>query len=300
MHILITGASGLVGTALCDAFHTNNHNITRVSRHKPQDNAAWWDIDDKIMHLPQTPPADAVIHLAGENIASGLWTASRKKRILNSRIEGTRLLCDTLASLKHKPECLISASAVGFYGHQSDDKLNESSPAGRGFLADVCQGWEEATRPASDAGIRVVHARLGVVLDKQGGMLGRMLLPFRLGLGGPLGHGQQTMSWVSLTDLARSFDFILNHPDVTGPVNITSPNPVTNQAFTQALGRTLHRPTIFRVPKLAIDSLLGDFGRELLLASQNVTPEKLLGAGFKFEHAAIEMALKQLLLQTKS
>lgn len=295
MHILITGSSGLVGSALRDTFRTNNHHVTRVSRHKTQDNPAWWDIDDNIMHLPQTPPADAIIHLAGENIASGLWTASRKKRILNSRVEGTRLLCDTLASLEHKPECLISASAVGFYGHRSEGRLDESSPAGHGFLADVCQAWEEATRPASEAGIRVVHARLGVVLDKQGGMLGRMLLPFRLGLGGPLGHGQQTMSWISLTDLVRSFDFILNHPNVQGPVNITSPNPVTNQAFTQALAHTLHRPAVFRVPKLAIDSLLGDFGRELLLANQNVTPQKLLRAGFKFEYPTIETALNHLL-----
>jgi uncharacterized protein (TIGR01777 family) len=298
MHILITGSSGLVGSALRDAFRTNDHDITCVSRQKTHNSLAWWNIEDQVMHLPPSPPVDAVIHLAGENIASGLWTASRKSRILNSRIEGTRLLCDTLASLKHKPQCLISASAVGFYGHQSDEKLDESSPAGHGFLADVCQRWEEATRPASDAGIRVVHARLGVVLDKQGGMLGRMLLPFRLGLGGPLGQGQQMMSWVSLTDLVRSFDFILNHADVQGPVNITSPNPVTNQAFTQALAHALHRPAIFRVPKLAIDSLLGDFGRELLLASQNVTPEKLLRAGFKFEHTTIETALNHLLLKS--
>jgi len=298
MHILITGSSGLIGAALKAALQTSPHNITCVTRDHTENSPAWWDIDGQVMHLPQTPPADAVIHLAGESIASGLWTASRKNRILNSRVEGTLLLCDTLASLKHKPECLISASAVGFYGHQSDDKLDESSPAGQGFLADVCQAWEEATRPASEAGIRVVHARLGVVLDKQGGMLARMLLPFRLGLGGPLGHGQQSMSWVSLTDLVRSFDFILNHPEVQGPVNITSPNPVTNQTFTQTLAHTLHRPAFFRVPKLAIDSLLGDFGRELLLANQHVTPEKLLSAGFKFEHPTIETSLQHLLLKS--
>jgi uncharacterized protein (TIGR01777 family) len=297
MHILITGSSGLIGTALNRSLHASNHGITCVSRKRDSGSPARWDIEGQVMHLPQTPPVDAVIHLAGESIASGLWTTSKKDRILTSRVEGTRLLCKTLASLSHKPDCLISASAIGFYGHQRHDQLNESSDAGHGFLAEVCQAWEEATRPAADAGIRVVHARLGVVLDGQGGMLARMRLPFRLGLGGPLGHGQQTMSWVSLTDLVRSFEYILTHADLQGPVNITAPNPVTNQAFTQALAHVLHRPAFLRVPTLAITTLLGDFGRELLLANQHVTPEKLLQAGFHFEHPNIHTALEHSLLK---
>ncbi len=298
MHIVITGSSGLIGTALKTALKTGDHDVTCVSRKRKGETSTWWDVPGQVMHLPQTPPVDAVIHLAGESIASGLWTASRKHRILRSRTQGTRLLCNTLASLTHKPDCLISASAIGFYGHQPEDALDESSPAGDGFLAEVCQAWEEATRPASDAGIRVVHARLGVVLDRQGGMLARMCLPFRLGLGGPLGHGQQMMSWISLTDLVRSFDFLLNHIDMQGPVNITAPNPVTNEAFTQALAHVLHRPAFFRVPTGAIKTLLGDFGRELLLASQHVTPEKLLHAGFDFNHRDIHTALEPLRLKT--
>jgi uncharacterized protein (TIGR01777 family) len=298
MHILITGSSGLIGTAMQTALNASDHDVTCVSRQRTEKTPAWWDIEGQVMHVPQTPPVDAVIHLAGESIASGLWTASKKSRILSSRAQGTHLLCKTLASLTHKPDCLISASAIGFYGHQREGQLDESSTAGDGFLAEVCQAWEEATRPASDAGIRVVHARLGVVLDGQGGMLARMRLPFRLGLGGPLGHGQQMMSWVSLTDLVRSLDFILTHADIQGPVNITAPNPVTNQAFTQALAHVLNRPAFLRVPTLAISALLGDFGRELLLADQYVTPDKLLQAGFDFKHRDIHTALEQLLLKT--
>jgi uncharacterized protein (TIGR01777 family) len=300
VHILITGSSGLIGSALRVALRKEQHDITCMSRKKGPEGQVWWDIKNHVIHLPKNHPIDAVIHLAGENIAGGPWTATRKQRIGNSRIQGTTLLCEALASLEHKPNCLISASAVGFYGSQGAQKLDESSPAGQGFLAEVCQSWEKATDVATDAGIRVVQARLGVVLDKQGGMLPRMLLPFRLGLGGPLGHGQQVMSWVSLTDLIRSFDFILNHPDLQGPVNITSPNPVTNEAFTQALAQALHRPAYFRVPGLAIEWLLGDLGRQLLLASQNVLPQKLQDAGFKFNHKEIKPTLEHLLKTAKT
>ncbi|MCF7975329.1 MAG: TIGR01777 family oxidoreductase [Phycisphaerae bacterium] len=295
MHILITGSSGLVGSALGDALRRGRHDITSVSRQQQPSEPAFWDIDRQLIHLPQDHPIDAVIHLAGENIARSRWTASQKHRILTSRVQGTRLLCDTLASLEHKPECLISASAVGFYGNQNERALDESSPAGQGFLAEVCQAWETATRPASDAGIRVVHARLGVVLDRQGGMLPRMLLPFRLGLGGPLGHGRQYLSWISLTDVVQCFDFILNQSELQGPVNITSPNPVSNQTFTQALARALHRPAILRVPGFAIEWGLGDLGRELLLSGQNVLPKKLLQAGFEFKHREIQPTLEDIL-----
>jgi uncharacterized protein (TIGR01777 family) len=202
--------------------------------------------------------------------------------------------------LEQKPNCLISASAVGFYGNQETRTLSESSPAGRGYLADVCQSWENATRPASNAGIRVVHARFGVVLDRQGGILSRMLLPFRLGLGGPLGSGQQVMSWVSNEDVIRSMDFILHHPELTGPVNITSPNPVTNQVFTRALASALRRPALFRVPRFALECILGDLGRELLLASQNAIPRKLLDAGFEFNHKEIRPTLEHLILKTEN
>jgi len=298
MHILITGSSGLVGSALHAALSADNHHVTCLSRKRDQKPAAWWDIDDHLMHLPQDRPIDAVIHLAGENIAGGPWTAARKQRILHSRVQGTTLLCEALASLEQKPDCLISASAVGFFGNQGTRTLSESSPAGRGYLADVCQAWENATQLAQEAGIRVVHARLGVVLDRQGGMLSKMRLPFRLGLGGPLGTGQQVMSWVSNEDVIRSMDFILHHPELAGPVNITSPNPVTNQVFTQALASALRRPALFRVPRFALECLLGDLGRELLLASQNVTPQKLLDAGFEFKHKEIKPTLEHLILET--
>lgn len=299
MNILITGSSGLIGSALRAALR-EQHDVTCMSRKKPAEGQAWWDIKRHVIHLPENHPIDAVIHLAGENIAGGPWTATRKQSIQNSRIQGTTLLCEALASLERKPECLISASAVGFYGSQGPEKLDESSPAGQGFLAEVCQSWENATSSATDAGIRVVRARLGVVLDKHGGMLPRMLLPFRLALGGPLGHGRQVMSWVSLTDLIRSFDYILNNPDLQGPVNITSPNPVTNEVFTQALAQTLHRPALLRIPNLVIESLLGDLGHELLLASQYVCPEKLQASGFEFNHKEIAPTLEHLLQKSES
>ncbi len=300
MHILITGSSGLIGSALRAALRKEQHDVTCMSRTNPHEGQAWWDIEKQAIHLPENHPIDAVIHLAGENIAGGPWTAARKRRIQDSRTQGTALLCEALASLEHRPECLISASAVGFYGSQEPQTLDESSPAGQGFLAEVCQSWENATDAAAKADIRVVRARLGVVLDRQGGMLPRMLLPFRLGLGGPLGCGQQVMSWVSLTDLIRSFDFILHNPALQGPVNITSPNPVTNEVFTQALAQTLHRPALFRIPSLIIECVLGDLGRELLLASQHVSPTELQAAGFEFNHTEIRPTLEHLLQTAKN
>lgn len=295
MHILITGASGLIGSALRDQWQADAHNVTCLSRDNRPEDDAWWDIEKQVLHLPENPPIDAVIHLAGENIAGGPWTQARRQRILDSRVEGTTLLCQTLASRKQKPQCLISASAVGFYGSQDATALDETSPAGSGFLAQVCQSWEEATQPAQDAGIHVVQARLGVVLARHGGMLSRMILPFRLGLGGPLGSGRQYMSWISIQDVVRSIDYILHHPEMSGPVNITAPNPVTNERFTRALASVLHRPALFRVPRFVLERILADLGRELLLASQNVTPQKLLDAGFEFQQTEINCALEHLL-----
>lgn len=298
MHILMTGGSGLIGSALQAALRANNHDITCVSRSNSEESDAWWDIENQRIHLPKNRPIHAAIHLAGENIAGGPWTAARKQRILNSRVQGTALLCKALASLEQKPTCLISASAVGFYGNQETRLLDESSPAGQGFLAHVCQSWEDAARPALDAGIRVAHTRLGVVLDRQGGMLSRMPLPFRLCLGGPLGSGQQVMSWVSIQDVTRSMDFILQHPELEGPINITSPNPVTNNVFTEALASVLHRPAPFRIPGFALEWMLADLARELLLSSQNAIPQRLLNAGFEFKHKDIKPTLEHLIRNT--
>lgn len=290
MDILVAGSSGLIGSAFCKVLEKKRHGISRLSRddrHRPT-----WDPVAGTLDWGTSGPFDAVIHLAGENIADGRWTRARKQRIRDSRVQGTRLLAESLAALPSRPRILISASAVGFYGSRADHWLDEHSRAGEGFLAELCQAWEQATQPAIEAGIRVIHLRLGVVLSKDGGLLERLVPIFRRGLGGVMGSGQQYLSWVTLSDVVRAIEFILKHDDLKGPVNLCTPNPVTNRELTKTLGRVLHRPTILPMPALAIKTLLGEMGRELILASQRVKPRVLLDAGFEFEHAEIEGTLK--------
>ncbi len=233
-----------------------------------------------------------MVHLAGENIAAGRWTAARKKTIRNSRVQGTQFICETLAGLEKPPATLIAASAIGYYGDRGDEVLTEDSDSGRGFLAEVCQAWEAATEPARRAGVRVVNLRIGVVLSAAGGALARMLTPFKWSLGGRLGNGRQYMSWVTLEDLIRSIHHLIAKEGVSGPVNAVAPNPVTNAEFTKALGRVLGRPTIFPVPALMVRRAFGEMGRELLLASARVKPAKLLHGDFRFCHADLQDALR--------
>jgi uncharacterized protein (TIGR01777 family) len=239
---------------------------------------------------------DAVVHLAGENVGAR-WTAGRKARIRDSRVEGTRLISETLARLAKRPEVMVSASAVGIYGDRGDDVLTESSALGNSadFLAQVGVEWEAAADPARQAGIRVVHPRFGLVLSRKGGALGRMLLPFRLGLGGRLGSGSQWMSWISLADAVEVIGHVLSNRDVHGPVNVTAPRPVTNREFTRTLGRVLARPTVFAVPAPFLRLLFGEMADVMLLASTRVVPARLTELGYRFQHADLETALRAAL-----
>ena len=238
---------------------------------------------------------DGVVHLAGENIADGRWTEAKQRRIRDSRIDGTRLLCERLAQAEDKPSVLVCASAVGFYGDRGDEPLDERSARGSGFLAEVCEAWEEACQPARDAGIRVVNLRIGVVLSADGGALAKMLPPFRFGLAGKLGNGKQWMSWISLDDLVGAIDHALTHEEIEGPVNAVSPNPVTNAEFTSALGRVLSRPTALTMPAIGARVVFGKLADELLLSSIRAQPRALLASGFRFEHPDLETALRQAL-----
>jgi hypothetical protein len=238
---------------------------------------------------------DAVVHLAGENLSEGRWTEERKRRIRDSRIRGTELLSRSLASLDKRPEVLISASATGFYGNRGDDVLTEKSAAGSDFLADLCREWETATRPASEAGIRVLNARFGVVLSAKGGALPRMLTPFKLGLGGKIGDGRQFVSWISLEDAVNAILFGLEERALAGPVNIVAPEPVTNTELTRILGAQLSRPTFLAVPRFAMRLAFGELADEVLLSSARVMPERLLDQGFQFRFPTLSLALKQAL-----
>ena len=238
---------------------------------------------------------DAVVHLAGESIASGRWTTAQKQRIRDSRVHGTRVLSEALAAMKRPPRVFVGASAIGFYGDRGDERLNEASPAGDLFLSGVCADWEAASRPAADAGIRVALARLGVVLTPKGGALAKMLTPFKLGVGGRMGDGQQYWSWVAIDDVVGALHHALMTDSLSGPFNVVSPNPVTNLEFTRALGRVLRRPTVAPMPAIAARALLGQMADELLLASARVEPDRLQETGYDFRQTTLEAALRHVL-----
>lgn len=295
--IAITGASGLVGMALARALRAHGARVLRLVRRVPGPDEVRWDPAAGTIDAAGLEGVDGVVHLAGEGIASGCWTAARKRRIRDSRVDGTRLLADALAGLSRRPSVLVSASAIGIYGNRGDELLDESSSPGTGFLAEVGRAWEAATAPAAGAGIRVVLPRLGIVLSRDGGALGRLLPLFQLGLGGRLGSGRQWMSWVSLRDVVRIVVTALDRDDLSGPVNAVAPAPVTNAEFTRALAAAVRRPALFHVPAPLLELVLGEMGREALLASQRVTPGRLLGAGFSFEDPALDGALAGILRQ---
>ena len=293
--IAITGASGLIGTALTQALQRDGrevHSLVRTPRGAPREIA--WDPDAGHIDAAALEGFDAVVHLAGENIGQR-WTPAVKERILESRVRGTQLLAGALASLRQPPEVLVSASAVGYYGDRGDEPLDESAPAGNDFLAEVAQAWEAAAIPAANAGIRVVHPRSGMVLSPHGGALARMLVPFRLGLGGQMGSGHQWTSWIALDDEVAAIRFLVDTPILTGPVNVTSPRPVTNAEFTRVLGHVLRRPTLMTVPAAALRLAFGEMADRTILASQRARPVRLLDAGFHFHHPRLEDALRALL-----
>lgn len=297
MIIAITGASGLVGGALIHALEADGHLIRPVVRRAPRagSDEIRWDPDNGTIDAAEFAGVDAVVHLAGENIAGHRWTQSFKDKILASRVRSTKLLCDTLANLASKPTVLVSASAIGYYGDHGDGLLDESATGGRGFLADVCQQWEAATATARDADIRVVNLRIGFVLSKDGGGLAKMLTPFRLGLGGVIGSGNQYMSWIALDDLVRVIQFALSAAALVGPVNATAPNAVTNREFTKTLGSVLHRPTIFPMPAFAAKLAFGEMADDMLLGSIRVEPRALSNARFEFRYSQLDAALRHIL-----
>jgi uncharacterized protein (TIGR01777 family) len=297
MIIAITGSSGLVGTALIHALEADGHLIRPVVRRATRQgaNEIRWDPENGTIDAAEFAGVDAVVHLAGENIAGHRWTQSFKDKILASRVRSTKLLSDTLANLASKPTVLISASAIGCYGSRGSELVDESATNGRGFLAEVCQQWEAATASAKAADIRVVNLRIGFVLSKDGGGLAKMLTPFRLGLGGVIGSGQQYISWIALDDLVRVIQFTLSAAALVGPVNATAPNPVTNREFTKTLGSVLHRPTIFPMPAFAAKLAFGEMADDMLLSSIRVEPHALDNARFEFRYPQLEAALRHIL-----
>lgn len=291
MKIAITGASGLLGTALTAFLRTGGHTVYPVVRGSAGPDQIAWSPSEGRIDAAALEGLDAVVHLAGETIA-GLWTSDKRARILNSRVQGTTTLAKAIASLQNPPSTLISASAIGYYGNRGDARLDETSSAGKGFLADVCQQWEAPGRIAEEAGVRVVHPRLGLVLSAKGGALKQMLPPFRLGLGGPIGSGTQYMSWISLDDVLGAMLHVLNAAELSGPVNFTTPNPIQNRDFARTLGRVLNRPAVLAVPSFALKIATGEMGDALLLDSARVMPDKLTASGFNFLHPELDGALR--------
>ena len=292
--VAITGSTGLVGRALTDSFRQDNWNIIEMVRRQPTSfqTQVRWDTDHGIVNPPRLNGTDVFVHLAGENIAGGRWNERRKARIRASRVLGTRSISESLASLDRPPKTFICASAVGFYGDRRDEILKEDSQPGRGFLADVCQEWENACQPAVAAGIRVVNLRIGMVVSRHGGALDAMLLPFKLGLGGKVGSGNQYWSWVALDDLVGIIRHAIKTESLSGPVNAVAPCPVTNRDFTRALGAALDRPTVMPMPAFAARLAIGEMAPALLIASQRVIPERLNETGYPFQFSSIDACLQ--------
>jgi uncharacterized protein (TIGR01777 family) len=302
MKILVSGATGLIGSALCDSLESDGHTVLRLSREAPppKDNSfVQWQPESgrfDIAQLEKLQGVEAVFHLAGESVI-GRWSEEKKRRIRESRVESTHLICEALAHLPRSksggPRVFISASAVGYYGHRGSEILREDSASGKGFLASVCREWEAAGDTARAAGIRTVHARFGIVLSKGGGALSKMLLPFKAGMGGPIGSGRQYISWIALSDAVSVLKFALRDETISGALNTVAPQPVTNRVFAQTLGTVLGRPAVVPLPAFAARLALGrEAANETLLASQRAIPEKLLAHGFKFEYSDLESALR--------
>lgn len=294
MKLLVTGATGLLGARLDSALRADGHQVARLTRSPETERDVGWSPSEGRIDGSAFDDVEAVVHLAAENIAAGRWSDERKRRILDSRVEGTALIAESVAS-SGTVRTLVSASAVGFYGDRDDAVVDESSPAGEGFLADVCQAWEAAAEPARDAGVRVVHPRFGAVLATEGGMLAKMLPAFRFGVGGVVGSGDQWLSWVAIEDAVRAIRHAIDDDTLAGPVNVTAPEPVTNRQLTRALGRALGRPTVFPLPAFLARTVFGELADELLLASTRVRATRLSEAGFSFACPTVESALESAL-----
>ena len=293
MKILITGATGLVGTILQKDFEAKGYEMLLATRSKPKDERyIHWSVEDGFAEPEKLEGLDAAVHLAGESVSGLRWTDEKKKIIRESRVLGTRSVIEAISKLKAKPKVLVAASAIGFYGDRGDEEITETSAAGDTFLAEVSKEWEAESRRAEDSGIRTVLLRTGIVLSKNGGALGTMLLPFKLGVGGVVGSGKQWMSWISMDDHVAAINFTIENDNIRGAVNTVSPQPVTNEEFTKTLGEVLYRPTFLPLPEFAVSMVFGEMGDALLLASTKVLPKRLEDAGFEFKYPDLKAALE--------
>ena len=297
MRVLVTGSHGLIGSTLAHWLAADGHEIVRLVRGPAAGpSEVHWDPAAGELDLSGVDELNAAVHLAGEGIGDKRWTPSQKAEILRSRVDSTGLLARRLAEAGHRPRVLVSGSAIGYYGDRGDAIVDEDSPAGSGFLADLCQQWEAGTAPAEEAGIRVVHIRTGIVLAAQGGMLKKLIPLFKAGMGGKLGSGRQYQSWISLDDEVGAIAYCLATDSIAGAVNLTAPHPVTNAEFTKTLGSVLHRPTVLAAPKFGLSAALGhEMVDEMLLAGQRVMPKKLLDSGYPFRQPDLEPALRAVL-----
>jgi uncharacterized protein (TIGR01777 family) len=297
MRILMTGASGLVGTALAAELQSAGNTVNRFVRASSNAAASTgdvpWNPETGEMNLATAEGADAVVNLAGASIGGGRWTTQRKALLRSSRVNLTEHLVAALAQLKSPPKIFVSASAIGYYSDRGEESLTEASPSGHDFLSQICREWEAAAIKAEQSGMRTVIARFGIILSKKGGALPPMLTPFKLGVGGRLGSGKQWMSWVALDDAVTALRQAINDPAMRGPINVVAPNPARNAEFTQVLARVLHRPAIFPAPAFALRLILGEMADALLLSSQRVIPEKLTQQRFQFQYADLEAALRR-------
>ena len=293
MKIAIAGSSGLVGSALIPILQSGGNQITRLVRSSPKPGEIEWHPNQDEVNPQRLEGFETIINLAGENIAGGRWTDEQKRKIRVSRINGTHLLSESIAKMTSKPGAFICASATGIYGDRDDETLDEQSETGGGFLAGVCREWEQATEPASKAGVRVVNLRMGPILARDGGMLSKLLTPFKMGMGGKVGSGKQYISWVALDDAVNAIKLAIDDKSIQGPINIVSPNPVTNEEFTKTLGHVLNRPTALAMPAFAARLAFGEMADEMLLASQKVMPNRLNQAGFQFRYPTLESAMRK-------
>lgn len=294
MKIAITGASGLIGTALSASLRGDGHQVVSLVRRNPRTpDEVQWDPARRRLDPAGLADVDGVVHLAGAGIADRRWTESRRREILDSRVDGTTAVATALTAAEPRPRFLVTASAVGWYGDTGDCPVDETGPAGEGFLAEVCERWEAAARPAVDAGVRVTFPRTGLVLSRRGGLMGRLLPLFKLGLGGKLGSGRQYWPWISLTDEVSALRLLISS-DLSGPVNLTGPEPVTNAEFAKTLGSVVGRPTLAAVPGFALKLVVGEFAEEGILAGQRAIPRVLTEAGFGFAHRTLREALENI------